>query len=306
MYHVIARGNNKESIFFNDNDRLQFYEMLKDITFDYQCKIHVFCLMCNHFHLVIEIGHIPLSRIMQRLLSRYSCYINKKYDRVGHLFQGRYKSIIIQSEKYLLELCFYIHMNPVKTKIVTSADDFRWSSHLAYLKPSKLTWITTELINKILALRLQEQESPYQFFIANYEKNRDEINAPVLNESGEIEINDTIHKRINSRSCLIIEHLSIEAISEVVCHTLNIQASQLKSVSHNRDIVFARSMVAYFAHFHGRYYLKDIADSLQQHPDSISRTMHRNLGRISEDEEHKNQFMRIYNCFLGTKATIPN
>jgi putative transposase len=126
FYNVMLRGNYRQGE--------QFCELLQACTQKFLCKIHLYCLMTNHIHLVIEIGDIPLSKIMQSLSSRIAQIINKSLQRSGHLFQGRYKDKIIYDEKYLLELCFNIHMNPVKAKMVGCLDDYPWSSHCVYTK----------------------------------------------------------------------------------------------------------------------------------------------------------------------------
>ena len=98
MYHVMLRGNYRQIIFNDDNDRLYFYSLLKQVTEKFNCKIHLFCLMTNHIHLVIEINHVPLWKIIQSFASSYARYINKKNKQSGHLFQGRYKAKLIQDD----------------------------------------------------------------------------------------------------------------------------------------------------------------------------------------------------------------
>ena len=100
--------------------------------------------MTNHIHLAIQIGEVSLSRIIQNLAFRYTRYINWKLQRVGHLFQGRFKSVLVNSDCYLKALVRYIHLNPVKAAITARPEDYRWSSHRAYLKTDEYVWLTTE------------------------------------------------------------------------------------------------------------------------------------------------------------------
>ena len=95
-------------------------------------RIHAFCLMTTHTHLAIQVGDIPLARIMQNVGFRYTQFINHKYQRTGHLFQGRYKALLIDADSYLLELIRYIHLNPVRAAMVRSPEEYPWSSHPYY------------------------------------------------------------------------------------------------------------------------------------------------------------------------------
>ena len=116
--------------------------------------------MKNHVHLVIQVGETPLSQIMQNLSFRYTRHINSRQKRFGHLFQGRYKAILIDKDNYLLELVRYIHCNPVRAKICENPADYQWSSHNAYLGIQKYPWLTTKVIfsrfdrNESIAKRL--------------------------------------------------------------------------------------------------------------------------------------------------------
>ena len=104
LYHVIMRGNARQDIFFDYEDRIRFYLLLQEGTEKYGHRIHAFCLMTNHVHLAIQVGDVSLSRIMQNLTFRYTKWINWRQNRSGHLFQGRYKAVLIDADSYLLEL----------------------------------------------------------------------------------------------------------------------------------------------------------------------------------------------------------
>jgi len=114
LYHVILRGNGGQDIFFDDEDRYHLYLLLQHGVERYGHRIHGFCCMTNHIHLAIQVADEPLSGIMQNLSFRYTRWINKKQARTGHLFQGRYKSILVDADSYVLELVRYLHLNPVR------------------------------------------------------------------------------------------------------------------------------------------------------------------------------------------------
>ncbi len=124
LSHVMLRGNGGQDIFFSDNDRFYFQSLVEEGVKRFEHRIHAYCWMRNHVHLAIQVGEIPLSKIIQNLSFRYTRYINKKKSQIGHLFQGRYKAILIDADSYLLELVRYIHLNPVRAKLVTNPADY--------------------------------------------------------------------------------------------------------------------------------------------------------------------------------------
>ena len=129
LYHVISRGNNRRKIFRSHDDYLKFTGLLQQQKSKLPFYLYAYCLMPNHVHLLIEMQDDPLSRIMQILLTSYSQYYNRRYRKIGHLFQGRYKSILCQTDRYLGELVRYIHLNPVRARIVKRPEDFEYSGH---------------------------------------------------------------------------------------------------------------------------------------------------------------------------------
>lgn len=129
FYHVTSRGNQKEDIFFDDRDRERFLEILKRTKDRYRYLLHAYCLMRNHYHLLLETPQANLSQVMQNINTSYTVYINKRHGRFGHLFQGRFKAIIVDKEGYLLQLSRYIHLNPVRSGITDSPMRYKWSSY---------------------------------------------------------------------------------------------------------------------------------------------------------------------------------
>jgi len=144
LYHVILRGNAQEDIFFAPADRHFFYELLQDGVARFQYRVHAFCLMTNHVHLALQVGDRALSAGMQNLAFRYTRHINHRLRRVGHLFQGRYRALLVDADAYGLALLRYIHLNPVRAKLVRQAADYTWSSHRAYLGVAPAPWLTTD------------------------------------------------------------------------------------------------------------------------------------------------------------------
>ncbi len=136
-YHIMIRGNERKNIFRDDNDRMRFLHILYEKNKDRKFSVYAYCLMNNHVHILINEGSEKIARIMKRINVSYAYYFNKKYQRIGHLFQDRFKSEAIESDRYLLAVVRYIHKNPVKANIVEDPGLFKWSSYNTYIKGNK-------------------------------------------------------------------------------------------------------------------------------------------------------------------------
>lgn len=146
-YHVTSRGNEQKDVFKSQKDREQFLSYLESAVFKYGATIHAYCLMSNHYHLLLETPLGNLSQIMKHINGAYTNYFNVKRKRYGHLFQGRYKAILIDADEYAKELSRYIHLNPVRAGMVSRPEEYRWSSYLDYCgERKKPEWLKAAFI----------------------------------------------------------------------------------------------------------------------------------------------------------------
>ena len=128
-YHIIHRGNQKQNIFLEDVDFEKYLQILLHYKIKYAFKLYAYCLMPNHVHLIIEIKKVSdLAKIVQGVTLTYTLWFNKKYKKVGHLWQGRFKNMVIQRDKYLIDCLNYIEYNPVRANLASSPIDYIWSS----------------------------------------------------------------------------------------------------------------------------------------------------------------------------------
>ena len=149
LYHVIVRGNHRRDIFRDESDRVGYLERVEHYRERYRCIVYAYVLMSNHVHLLIETGAVGLSKIMQGIQFSYTQRYNRRYRAVGHLFQGRYKSILCDRDAYLLELVRYIHLNPARMKHPQNPWTYRWSSHRAYVgEHAPITIQTTSVLKQ--------------------------------------------------------------------------------------------------------------------------------------------------------------
>jgi REP element-mobilizing transposase RayT len=133
VYHAMSRGNDKQAIFLDQQDYQRFLKDLARAVKFVGAELYAFCLMPNHFHLLVRVGHLPLEKLMLYLKTRYANGFNRKWNRIGHLFEGRYKSLLCANDAYFKQLIRYIHLNPVKANLVASPGDWPGSSHNEYL-----------------------------------------------------------------------------------------------------------------------------------------------------------------------------
>ena len=146
FYHVMLRGNNGQPIFFSDKNRCKFSLLLQEVSERFGLFVHGFCFMSNHVHLVLQVSEGHLSAAIQNLSFRYTRYINFKEKRVGHLFQARFKSILVEDGSHLIELVRYVHLNPVRAEMVLKPEDYRWSGHRALLGKDDYVWFMSNWI----------------------------------------------------------------------------------------------------------------------------------------------------------------
>ena len=166
VYHITSRGNGKQKIFFKDNDRKIFLSLLWEVVERERWICYAYCLMDNHYHLLIETTRPNLSRGMRELNGIYAQKLNYIRESVGHVFQSRYKSILVEKDNYLLELCKYIALNPVRAGIVENPEDWKWSSHRAILgltKPPK--HLNTSWVLKNFDEDAEKSKKKYEKFV---------------------------------------------------------------------------------------------------------------------------------------------
>lgn len=166
LYHITSRGNEQKTIYRNDEDRRIFLETLKKVNKRYNWICHAYCLMNNHYHIVIETPDGNLSKGMRQLNGVFTQIYNKRHNRVGHIFQGRYKAILIEKESYLLEVSRYVVLNPVRAKAVGSPEQWKWGSYRATAgieKPHPC--LTADWILGQFGAKRKQAEKRYKEFI---------------------------------------------------------------------------------------------------------------------------------------------
>jgi putative transposase len=168
LHHVMARGIEKREIFLDDRDREDLLARLDKLVGDTGTGIFAWCLLPNHFHLLLRSSSIGLSTFMRRLQTGYAVYFNKRHGRAGHLFQNRFKSILVEEDPYLLALVRYIHLNPLRADLVKDLrglEGYRWSGHPALLGKRGVPWQDTQYVLAQFGRNAREARAEYRRFV---------------------------------------------------------------------------------------------------------------------------------------------
>lgn len=195
IYHVTSRGNERQAIFRDDQDREQFLESVADSAVIDQVRVYLYCLMPNHFHLLVETPQGNLDRFMGRLLTGYTVYFNRRHQRVGHLMQGRYGAQVVEGNDYLLKLSRYIHLNPVQvhdirewplTERLRLLRNYRWSSFREYAGTAKLSgWLAMgPVLAMIAGGNAANQNKTYAHYVESGLAKTDDDFVRLMDERG--------------------------------------------------------------------------------------------------------------------------
>jgi putative transposase len=270
VYHVMLRGNAGQDIFFSDGDRTVFYLLVQEGIERFGHRVHGFCLMRNHVHLLIQVAQIPLARAMQNLAFRYTRWINRQRGHMGHLFQGRYKALLVDADAYLLELVRYIHLNPVRAGLVADPVAYPWSGHRAYLGVANIPWLHSEWVLGHFAQRLATARKRYAAFVAAgmKEGHRAEFHGGgddvrVLGENGFV-------AQVLATP-LAPPPPDLDAVVDYVCARYETTTEALRGRSRIRRLAQARGTIGWLAMHTGAATLTDVA-----------RRFHRDIATLSE------------------------
>ena len=244
LYHVMLRGNAGHPIFFSDRDRCYFCLLLQRAVELYDCRIHAFCFMSNHIHLAVQVGTISLSRIMQNIALRYTKRINRNQRRLGHIFQSRFKSIIVDDNRYLIELIRYIHMNPVRANLVKKPEDYLWSSHRAYIGSDQIAWLTCETVLDRFGNHIHTACAHYKNFILQPVDHHSELPFEMGISEGMLGDDHFVDSVREKTGLTINKPIALSQVAEIICQKYSITLEDLKAKGKHRGHSHARAILA--------------------------------------------------------------
>ena len=244
FYHVMLRGNAKQTIFGENRAYQQFEQFLAEGLEQHNHRLHAYCWMGNHVHMLLQCAETPLSEMMRVLSQRYTYWFNKHNDRVGHLFQGRYKALMVDTDSYLLELVRYIHLNPVRAELVKSTDDYLWSSHHAYLGQRTTPWLTTDWVLRQFHEERDAARARYLRLLGEPVSEEQQALFVRGATAGQVIGSDDFLRRVEEKTGVAsAPNIPLEQIVDLICNQKNLDRDELRSVSRRRAITEARAVV---------------------------------------------------------------
>ena len=261
LYHVTSRGDHREDIYLCDDDRTEWLDVLGTVCSRFNWVVHAYCQMSNHYHLLLETADGNLSRGMRQLNGLYTKRFNLRHGLAGHLYQGRYKAILVQKESYLLELSRYVVLNPLRANMVQSLDDWRWSSYpIVTEQASALPWLDTDwLLSQFGSKRSAAINGYRQFVMAGKGlpsaliKTRHQL---VLGDDAFVERHRQTH-----------EPETLREVSKAHRKSVALTLDEYRALHPNKDEAMAR------AYLSGAYTMAEIGKFFGMHYMTVSRAV---------------------------------
>jgi len=304
VYHVMLRGNGGQALFFRDGDSDAFEELVAEGISRYGYRIHGYCWMPNHVHLAVQVGNVPLSKAMQHLAFRYTQRINKRENRIGHLFQGRFKAVLVDADAYLLELVRYIHLNPVRAQLVHNPADYRWSGHRTYLGMDRVDWLTTSWVYSQFCRDLATARECYARFVADgsQESHRKDFHHGAA-ERGILGNDDFVEKALKHANPVSGARIDLESIVSLVCAARKMDLDQVRATDRGRAGAQARALIAYLALEARAATLTQVGTVFNRDISTLSTAVARLRERMKHDAELGAETKRLLSL-LAIKKTI--
>ena len=275
-YHVTLRGNHREAIFDCEQDRRVLNDIVGEVICKCGARMHAYCWMSNHVHMLIQVPDLPLGHIVRRIAQRYALYRHKRLKTGGHLFERRHGSKLIEVDAYFLAVLKYIHLNPIAAKVVERIADYPWSSHHAYIGKKKISWVTTDFGLSLFAENVASARAGYRQFIG-MQLTDDERSHILKRNSGDSRIigTDQYIERISDAVAPSFSTITLEQLCHRICAQFGITLDQLQSPRRSRAISYVRAELAHRAIDDRIATLSEIARFLRRSPSSVFRLMER-------------------------------
>ncbi len=287
LYHVISRGNQRQLIFHDKADRMAYLERLEHYRQLCGVIVYAYVLMANHIHILVETGDIPLSKFMQVVQFTYTNYYNRKYSKIGHLFQGRYKAILCDRDEYLLELVRYLHLNPARIRQRQDPWRYRWSSHGAYMGRASCVEVKTSVVLAQFGKRVGRARQTYLRFVkeglgmGHEAKYYETVDQRLLGDERFVERVDrrTEQKREIEKKPRVLPFL---AVTRAVADEYGISPEVLLRPGRQRSWVRARGMLVYLGREWSGMSTRELGRQMHRDASVISRL----YGQYARNRKH--------------------
>ena len=260
IYHLTSRGDRREPIYEDDNDRLQWLDVLSRACERYNWRVYAYCLMDNHYHVLLETADGNLSKGMRHLNGVYTQYFNRQHNRVGHVFQGRYKAILVEKESYLLELSRYVVLNPIRARMIKDMNQWKWSSYQATSGIAQVPdWLETDWLLSQFGRQRKRARERYIDFV------REGIGLPSVWENLQKQIFLGGESFVDQHQEKINEKAELDDIPALQKRALSIPISDYQDKYKDDNIAIKE------AYLSGGYTMKNIGEHFGMHYTTVSR-----------------------------------
>jgi REP element-mobilizing transposase RayT len=301
----MSRGNERQDIFRCDDDRKMFLDLIGDFSERFEIDVFAYVLMDNHFHLLLRTREANLPKAMQWLGTTYTRKFNNRHDRSGHLFQGRYKSILVENDQYMLHLSCYIHRNPLRAGIISRLADYRWSSYPSYGYARKTPkWLDTSLILNLMTNSRTDPHLQYREKVQQYSDETKNIWEDV--EHGLIYGSEDFVTDIRSRFLSEDKNPELPQCNQIAKtittrQLLNNAAAalnfDLKAAATGKRVTSAdkdkRDLLIFLLWESGRLTNKEIGSYFGLTYSSVSRRVEKTRKRLPQENELNNTFEKL-------------
>ena len=276
MYHVTLRGNHRQDIFFSPADRTLFETLLAEALERYVARLHAYCWMTNHVHMMLQVGNEPLGRIMLLIAGRYARTMQWHLRTTGHLFEKRYHAVLVDADAYQLTLLRYIHLNPVRASMVEHPRNYPWSSHHAYSGAATPPWLTTDFTLSMFHAQRGPAIAAYEYFIDADVAHPSP--SPLLECDGEDVLgSDEFMRKLGykprpQRSAQTLPELIAEA-----CTRFDVPEAALLSSDSRRELSRVRAWIAHEALDRRICSLSQVARCLGRNESAVRQSLRRNF-----------------------------
>lgn len=293
LYHIFNRSLHNEIIFKRKIDYYKFLEFLKNTQKQYPFNLYGYVIMPDHFHVLIEKRSDSVASIMKSLLSRYALYYNLKYNRRGHVFQGRYNSILVQKEKYLLKLLRYIHLEPVRNGNVNKPEQWEWSSMNEFLLQDNSDFLDKKTVNELFESSIKNENNDFKVYTYNGLKNSEKNSLfpskklPILGDKRFVSRVIKGSKRIKISDKESSE--LIKKIATVLCRRYDVSLSEIIGSGGSRNVSKVRALLGYITHIYFNSKITQIAVFLNKDPSAVTHA----INKLRKNNSYLNKEIKI-------------
>jgi len=296
VYHIITRGNNRQRVFRDNQDRSTYLEKLSLYCEEKEVELLCYCLLTNHTHLLLETPKGNLAKMMQPFQTSYTGYFNRRHQHTGHVFEQRYKAFLIDKNNYLLQVSRYIHLNPVGAKIVDRPQDYRWSSYRAYVQEKGLTELNRELILGQFRSRGRERILRYRDFVEGGLKRGEEWSqVPIIKQAfvGDEDFVKQAEKKAKKGPALEGRY-RLADIVPIICKVMGVEKDELRRTLREERIQRSREALMYIARRYSEASLGEIVGLLGvKDMSTVSHGIRRAEGRLGDEEGFRRQVNEV-------------